>query len=145
MPVACQMIYLYVHTTFIYLCVQVPLVGWQMSVAAYFEVHHIELLLDAPINFSNHNFHTCSTSGGGGTTGGCLCLDAVVNCLNNWARQQHGDLLEIAPRFVCVCVCVCVLLSRATTHFLEIAPWCVCLSLFTCVYVCVCVIVCSCV
>ena len=92
----------------------VPLVCWQMSVSAYFDVHHIELLLDLPLTraFSNLDFHNSTASGAtgvgqagalghGGNNGcsnGCLCLDAVVGACHDWARSQHGELLPIVPR-----------------------------------------------
>jgi len=82
---------------------EIPLVGWQMSVAAYLATHHIELLLDAPVDFTGHSFHSCAHAAveggealGGG--GGCQCQDAVIAACHDWARGQHGDLLEIAPR-----------------------------------------------
>ena len=71
-----------------------------MSIAAYFTVHHIELLLDAPLDFSRENFHISARAptegagsgfvgGAGGGGGGCLCLDAIIGACHDWARGQQ--------------------------------------------------------
>lgn len=79
-----------------------PLVIWQTSVSAYFDLHHIELLLDLPLTrqCSDLDFHLASKTGaaGAGPGSSCMCLDAVVGACHDWARSQHGELLPIVPR-----------------------------------------------